>query len=168
MHEDIVADLCAAEGIEYIVSLPCDRTKTLCSVLEERFRYVTIAREEDGIGICSGISLAGRRCLLAMQSSGLGNSLNALMTLPHLYGLPLPILASWRGIYNEKIPAQVPFNEKIPELLSLYGIPCTTIRSPADLSALHAVITDTYAKQRPHVALITPNVWVGEIGRAHV
>jgi sulfopyruvate decarboxylase beta subunit len=158
----MVADTCAAAGIEFVVSLPCDRTKILCEVLGRRFRYVTIAREEDGIGICSGLSLAGRGCLLAIQSSGLGNSLNALMTLPHLYRLPLPILASWRGVYRETIPAQVPFNEKIPELLSLYGIPCTKIWSPAELSSLRTVIADAYSNQRPHVALIQPGVWEGD------
>lgn len=162
MHEQTVADLCASAGIEFVVSLPCDRIKVLCEILEQRFRYVTIAREEDGIGICSGLSLAGKRCLLAMQSSGLGNSLNALMTLPNLYQLPLPILASWRGVYHEKIPAQVPFNEKIPDLLSMYGIPCTTIRSVNDLPLLNEVIADAYACSRPHVALIQPNVWEGD------
>lgn len=161
MHEETVIETCAAGGIDFVVSLPCDRTKILCELLGQRFRYVTIAREEDGIGICSGLSLSGKRCLLAMQSSGLGNSLNALMTLPHLYRLPLPILASWRGVYREKIPAQVPFNEKIPELLSLYGIPGTIIRLPSDLSLLGDVIADAYENERPHVALIPPNVWEG-------
>lgn len=161
MYEETVAGICADAGVEFVVSLPCDRTKVLCEVLEQQFRYVSIAREEDGIGICSGLSLAGRGCLLAMQSSGLGNSLNALMTLPYLYRLPLPILASWRGVYHEKIVAQIPFNEKIPDLLSLYGIPCTIIRSPGELPSLWEVISDAYSNRRPHVALVTPGAWEG-------
>jgi len=161
MYEEQVTELLHNEGIEFVVSLPCDRTKDLCMILEDEFRYVTISREEDGVGLCSGLSLMKVRCILQMQSSGLGNSLNALMTLPALYGLPLPIFASWRGYYQEKIPAQIPFNEKIPELLTLYGIAHTLILSPADISLLTTVIKDAYQNSRPHVALISPQVWEG-------
>ena len=161
MFEEEVAALLQKKGIEFIVSLPCDRTKDLCMILENEFRYITISREEDGIGVCSGLSLIGARSLLQMQSSGLGNSLNALLTLPSLYGLPLPILASWRGYYQEKIAAQIPFNEKIPDLLALYQIPCTIIKTHEDIFRIGEVIDDAYQNSRPHVALISPQVWEG-------
>ncbi|PWR74379.1 sulfopyruvate decarboxylase subunit beta [Methanospirillum lacunae] len=163
MYEEQVAELLHNEGIEFVVSLPCDRTKDLCMILEDEFRYVTISREEDGVGICSGISLMNARSVLQMQSSGLGNSLNALMTLPALYGLPLPILASWRGYYQEKIAAQIPFNEKIPELLTLYDIAYTLILTPADIPKIQDVIKDAYNNRGIHVALISPRVWEGSV-----
>jgi len=162
MYEEKVSDILKKEAIEFIVSLPCDRTKNLCEILEDSFRYITISREEDGIGILSGLSLAGKRGVLQMQSSGLGNSLNALMTLPSLYSLPLPIFASWRGYYQESIPAQIPFNEKIPALLKLYNIPCTIIKEPEDFKLLTSVISNAWIESRPHVALISPKVWEGE------
>lgn len=161
MHEKAVSRILKSQNIEYIVSLPCDRTKDLCEVLEEQFRYITISREEDGIGILSGLSLVGKRGVLQMQSSGLGNSLNALMTLPCLYSLPLPIIASWRGYYQEKISAQIPFNEKIPDLLKLYNIPCTIIREYKDIDLITLVISDAWTKNRPHVALVSPGFWEG-------
>lgn len=162
MYERKVSGILLQEKIEYIVSLPCDRTKNLCEILEDQFHYITISREEDGIGIMSGLALAGKRGVLQMQSSGLGNSLNALMTLPYLYQLPLPILASWRGYYRESIPAQIPFNEKIPDLLRLYNLPCTIIKEPADFDQISSVIHDAWDNQRPHIALISPAVWEGE------
>lgn len=161
MFEENVIEILRDQGVDFVVSLPCDRTKDLCSLLEREFRYITIPREEDGIGICSGLALAGRRCILQMQSSGLGNSLNAIMTLPSLYSLPLPILASWRGVYHEKIAAQIPFNSKIPQLLSLYGIPCTIIGKPEELVKIGDVISDAMDHLRVHVALIIPGVWEG-------
>ena len=162
MYEEMVAHILQEQGVEFVVSLPCDRTKGLCSILEKRFRYITIPREEDGIGICSGLALSGRTSLLQMQSSGLGNSLNAIMTLPDLYDLSLPILASWRGYYQEKITAQIPFNSKIPDLLALYGIACTIISGPEDLGLIGDVITDAMHNHRVHVALISPKVWEGD------
>ncbi|HWQ67903.1 MAG TPA: sulfopyruvate decarboxylase subunit alpha [Methanospirillum sp.] len=162
MYEAEVSGLLKTLGVEFIVSLPCDRTKGLCSILEDKFRYITVPREEDGVGICSGLSLAGRKSVLQMQSSGIGNSLNALMTLPYLYGLSLPIIASWRGYYQEKIPAQIPFNEKIPQLLALYDIPCTIISEPDDLAKISSAFSDAWDNRRPHVILISPRVWEGE------
>ncbi len=162
MHENAVSLILKDQNIEYIISLPCDRTKDLCGILEKQFRYITISREEDGIGILSGLSLVGKRGVLQMQSSGLGNSLNALMTLPYLYGLPLPVIASWRGYYQEKIPAQIPFNEKIPELMNLYNIPCTIIREYKDIDLIASVISDAWKENRPHIALISPRLWEGE------
>ena len=161
MYEEKVAGLLHEQGIRFVVSLPCDRTKDLCMILEDEFRYITISREEDGVGVCSGLSLMNTRSILQMQSSGLGNSLNALLTLPALYGLPLPILASWRGYYQEKIAAQIPFNEKIPELLSLYQIAYTLILTPEDIPKITDVIADAYHHNRPHIALISPQVWEG-------
>jgi sulfopyruvate decarboxylase subunit beta len=162
MSEEKVVEILKEQGVEFVVSLPCDRTKDLCSLLETQFRYITVPREEDGIGICSGMYLSGRRCILQMQSSGLGNSLNAIMTLPELYGLALPILASWRGYYLEKIPAQIPFNAKIPELLTLYGISHTIIAEPKDIYRIADAIDDAYQNNRVHVVLVSPKIWDGE------
>jgi sulfopyruvate decarboxylase subunit beta len=162
MFEEKVAGILRDQGVSFIVSLPCDRTKALCHILEKQFRYIVVPREEDGIGICSGLSLASERGVMHMQSSGLGNSLNAIMTLPSLYGLSIPVLASWRGYYQETIPAQIPFNEKIPELLALYGIPCSIITQPEDVDLIHHVISDARDNNRVHVALISPKVWEGE------
>ena len=162
MYETEVADILHTAGIEYIISLPCDRTKGLCETLESRFRYITISREEDGVGLLSGLSLAGARGVVQMQSSGLGNSLGAIMTLPWLYRLPLPILASWRGYYKEGIAAQIPFNEKIPDLLRLYQIPCTIIRGPEEIERIGTIISDAWEHKRPHVALLSPKIWEGD------
>jgi sulfopyruvate decarboxylase subunit beta len=162
MNEEVVTGILKESGVRFVVSLPCDRTKRLCQILENSFRYITVPREEDGIGICSGLVLAGQKCVLQMQSSGLGNSLNAIMTLPELYHLSLPVIASWRGYYQEQIAAQFPFNNKIPELLRLYNIRHTIISEPEELTRIYEVIADAETHKRTHVALISPKVWEGE------
>ena len=114
MYEDRVIEILKQHGISLVASIPCDKAKDLCFLLPEHFRHICLTREEDGIGVCAGSVLAGERPLMVIQSSGLGNSLNAIMSLTKTYDLPLPILASWRGVENEIIPAQVPFNAAIP------------------------------------------------------
>lgn len=160
MNEEEVSDILREESVDYVVSLPCDRTKDLCSILKRDFTYITVNREEDGVGLCAGLALAGRRAVLQMQSSGLGNSLNALLSLTGLYHLPLVILASWRGIYQEKIPAQIPFNSKIPAILNATGIPFTIIRD-GDSHKIKDAIHRSYTSSEIHVILISPQFWEG-------
>ena len=162
MREGCVLDRLSALGVDTVASLPCDRTRDLCALIPERFHAVNLTREEDGVGICAGLAMAGGRPVLHMQSSGLGNSLNAIMSLTVTFGLPLPILASWRGVYREAIPAQVPFNRVVPEVLAALGIPFTIIRDPGDEELIDAVVRDAYDAMRPHVGLILPSFWEGE------
>ncbi|MCK9330381.1 MAG: sulfopyruvate decarboxylase subunit beta [Candidatus Cloacimonetes bacterium] len=161
MREDSILDRLAALGVDTVATLPCDRTQDLCALIPERFRAVNLTREEDGVGISAGLAMAGGRPVLHMQSSGLGNSLNAIMSLTVTFGLPLPVLASWRGVYREAIPAQVPFNRAVPEVLAALNIPYTVIRGPEDEALIDTVVRDAYASMRPHVGLILPSFWEG-------
>ena len=113
------------------------RQKSLFRLLPESFETVELLREEDGVGVCAGAYLAGRKPAMFIQSSGLGNMLNALLSLSRTYELPLPVIASWRGVYQETIPAQVPFNAALPGFskpptsrLSLFIIRMSSIGSP--------------------------------------
>ncbi len=159
MPEERVLSILLEEGIDMTVVLPCDRTKELCSLLETETQTITVMREEDAVGLCAGLCLAGKKPVVHIQSSGLGNMFNAIMSLTMLYGLPLPILASWRGVYHEQIPAQVPFNIHIPGLLNVLEIPYTIISEPSEFDRIRDVIQDAYTHSRPHVALLSPKVW---------
>ncbi|KUG19562.1 MAG: sulfopyruvate decarboxylase subunit beta [Methanomicrobiaceae archaeon] len=161
MHEGCVLDRLAGQRIDTVAVLPCDRTKDLCARIPERFHAVNLLREEDGVGLSAGLALAGGRPAMHIQSSGLGNSLNAIMSLTVTYGLPLPVLASWRGVEKEQIPAQVPFNRALPGVLEALGIPHTVIRRPEEDHLIDLVVSDAYDHCRPHVGLITPSFWEG-------
>ncbi|MDD4299904.1 MAG: sulfopyruvate decarboxylase subunit alpha [Methanomicrobium sp.] len=163
MHEDELSEILKKAGVFFAVSLPCDRTKDLCCVLKRDFHYVNINREEDGVGICAGLALSGQRFILHMQSSGLGNSLNAIMSLTRLYGLALPVIASFRGFYNEKIPAQIPFNSKIPDVLKALDIKCTIIKEASQLCMAEDIIEECFKNSEIHVILISPKVWEKEL-----
>ena len=159
MNEEIVLRVLAEQGIDLVASLPCDKNKRLTALLPTKFPVIDLAREEDGVGICAGAYLGGRRPVMSIQSSGLGNMLNALMSLSRVYDLPLPILASWRGVYQEAICAQIPFNEPLPRVLDVYGIPYRIFSSGEDLIHLDEVIAGAYANRTPYVALIKPSCW---------
>ena len=159
MNEELVLRILHEEHIDLIASLPCDKNKRLTSLLPLEFPVLDLTREEDGVGICAGAVLAGKRPIMSIQSSGLGNMLNALLSLSCVYHFPLPILASWRGVWNETICAQIPFNKPLPEVLDVYQIPYRIFRTGKELKGIRDVISGAFEQQTPYIALILPSCW---------
>lgn len=166
MHEESALRYAAAAGVDTVVSLPCDRTQSLFCLIEASFRNITVMREEDGVGLCAGLFLAGNRPMMHIQSSGLGTMLNAIMTLSVPYELPLPVLASWRGVHRERIEVQMPFNIHLPDLLDAMDIVYTVVHEAGDLDRIEGAVADAFEHHRPHIILVSPKVWEGIGGTA--
>jgi sulfopyruvate decarboxylase subunit beta len=161
MFEEAILKILRDEGIDLISHLPCDRAGRLSALITDEFLHVPLLREEDGVGISAGAYLAGGRPAIVIQSSGLGNMLNALLSLQGTFRLPLPIIASWRGVYNEVIPAQIPFNSRLPAILEGAGIPCATVMERGELPHLQEMIRRSFAEGIPTVTLISPACFEG-------
>ena len=159
-EEEVIAIMKKA-GIDLAATLPCDRIKNLLPLISENFPEIQLTREENGVGICAGFYLAGGKPMMLIQSTGLGNMINALESLNITCRIPLPILASWRGVYSEGIEAQVPLGTHLPTILEGAGLKYTIIDEAKKLPLLETVITDAFENLRPHIALISPKVWEG-------
>lgn len=88
---------------EWIIQVPSSTLKTIVDTQAERLgrRCFPVTREEEGIGIASGLVLAGRRVVMIVQDNGIGNALTALTTFPQAYHIPLLMLISRRGGLGE-------------------------------------------------------------------
>lgn len=106
-------------GIDFIVSVPCVNLSKLLNMIDEdeEIIHIPVTREEEGIGICAGAYLGGKKPAILMQNSGLGNSINALKSLMELYEFPLLMVMSHRGTEGENICGQVPMGESTPQIL---------------------------------------------------
>ncbi len=112
-EEELIAIL-KKSGVDFTASLPCEKIKTLLEMIGKNFDHVPLTREEEGVGISAGAALSGRRPAMFVQSSGIGNMINALLSLTAFYELPLAVFISRRGVYKEKIEAQFPMGLKLP------------------------------------------------------
>jgi len=157
-EEEVIA-IMTKEGIDLAATLPCDRIKNLLPLVSENFPEIRLTREENGVGICAGAYLAGGRPMMLIQSTGLGNMINALESLNVICKIPLPVLTSWRGVYGESIKAQVPLGVHLPAILKGAELEYTIIEDAEKISLLESVIKDAFENLRPHIALISPKVW---------
>ena len=157
-EEEVIAIMKKA-GIDLVATLPCDRIKNLLPLVSKNFPEIKLTREENGVGICAGFYLAGGKPVMLIQSTGLGNMINALESLNVTCKIPLPILTSWRGVYKEAIEAQVPLGVHLPSILEGAGLAYTIIDEAEKLSRIQDVILDAFENSRAHIALISPKVW---------
>ena len=149
-------------GVDFFTTYPCAKIQRLYNLIHDQFLSIGVTKEEEGVGICAGASLAGARSAMLVQSTGFGNMLNALCSLTITYTLPLLILASWRGVYQEKIPAQIPLGESLPALFKAIGYPYQIVKNRKDLPKVTAAIKKTYHESALQVLLLSPQLW-GEI-----
>ena len=114
-----VYDWLKCVGIDFIVSVPCVNLSKILGMIDEddEIIHVPVTREEEGIGLCAGAYLGGKKVAILMQNSGLGNSINALKSLTQLYEMPLLMIMSHRGTEGEGICGQVPMGESTPRIL---------------------------------------------------
>ncbi len=159
--EEIITDMLREGGVDFTATLPCDRIKGLLGLVSRGFFHVPLTREEEGVGICAGAALAGKRPAMFIQNSGVGNMINALLSLTGFYGLPLAVFVSHRGIYKEKIAAQAPMGLKLPGILKGAGIGFTSIDSASDLEQVPKTLEDVYMKNKIHAFLLSPALWEG-------
>lgn len=146
-------------GTDFLCTLPCDRVGRLIALSDSYFFRLPLTREEEGVGISAGAALGGRRPAMIVQSSGVGNMINALMSLTRYYELPLAIFVSHRGVYKEGIEAQVPMGSAITGLFDACGIGHTAINSIGDLEKISSVLDSLYLDGRVHAFLLSPALW---------
>jgi sulfopyruvate decarboxylase TPP-binding subunit len=96
-----------------------------------------------------------------LQSSGLGNSINALTSLLVPYQIPMLILISMRGDAGEWNSAQVPMGRAVAPICEAVGLPVSTADSAETTADTVALVGTTAFKTRlPGVCLLPRRVTV--------
>lgn len=119
---------------------------------DNAMRPVVLTTEEEGVGICCGAWLGGRRAVLAIQSSGVGNCINAF-SLAANTRTPLLAIVSMRGEWGEGNRWQIPMGRNTEEAMKLAGF--TVYRATrADEAARLIAGAATMAYQSEHMVAV--------------
>ena len=86
-------------GFNFFTGVPCSYlTPVINGVINSKIiKYVGATNEGEAIGIASGAWLAGKKSVVMIQNSGLGNTINPLTSLNYPFKIPLLIITTWRG-----------------------------------------------------------------------
>src|SRR5687767_8150500 len=91
-------------GINFVATLPDEKMLELIPAVEKdtEIKHVPLCREEEGIGICAGAYLAGRKTAIIMQNAGFLNSCNALTTTCLQFQIPIVLLIYYAGDIGDR------------------------------------------------------------------
>ena len=117
-------------GVEFITGVPDTLLNEFCISVEENWskeKHIIAANEGNAVALASGYHLStGTVPLVYMQNSGMGNTLNPLLSLSNkeVYSIPMILLIGWRGDPSVKDHAQhKKQGELTPVLLDDLDIP---------------------------------------------
>ena len=118
--QESVFDTIKASGIELVAYVPDAGLSTLIekSQNDPEIMDVVLTTEEEGVALCTGAWLGGKKSALLMQSSGVGNCIN-MFSLQRIARIPLVVLVTMRGEYAEFNPWQIPMGSITEQALKL-------------------------------------------------
>ncbi|MBX9590127.1 MAG: hypothetical protein K2X43_12535 [Hyphomonadaceae bacterium] len=154
-----------ARTITTVCTVPDGGLTRLLKLVEAEplMRLVTLSIEQEGIGIATGCWLAGSRALIAMQSSGVGNCINAL-GLPTALRAPCLMLVTMRGQWGEFNPWQVPMGQATPPALEAVGVKCFPVDKAEEVGETFAAAADMAFNSRVSAAVLVGQRVIGAKG----
>tara|TARA_B100000029_G_scaffold454466_1_gene480998 strand:- start:19 stop:507 length:489 start_codon:yes stop_codon:yes gene_type:complete len=117
-----IFNLFLKNGIENFVGVPDSTLKKFIGEGLKKKKIIISTREEEAIGIATGMRLSGSKSLVFMQNAGFANSLSTITSLVQLYKVPLIFLIGWRGYLPNDAPEHTKIGNIQPKLLKILGL----------------------------------------------
>ena len=147
-------------GADFFLSVPCKLLANMIVILEndKDVFYSAIPREEEGMGLCAGAYLGNKLPCIMMQNTGIGNSVNAIVSLLQLYQMPVVFLISYRGTPGEPVGAQAGMAKVTEEILQTLRIPILHCSSEKDLDQISTFTAHAKVIENPVAILCDFNL----------
>ncbi len=159
---NLLFDRLIAARVELFAYIPDNGIARLIELAEAHndARAVLLTSEEEGVAICAGADLVGRRAVLCMQSSGVGNIPNFL-SLVKGGGFPILLIITMRGDYGEQNPWQYPMGQAVEPVLHALGVLTFPVESADELAPATAAATAAAFSGGNGAALILSQKFLG-------
>src|SRR6266403_1461710 len=139
-----------ASGIEFVLSVPDIVTSAglLRPIASDpALRLIRVCKEDECIGIASGMHYTDRRALVLIQNTGFLDSLNAIRGVAVEYKQPICMMIGLLAHEAERLPTQSgSYGVRIIEpICDAMGIPHHLISRDTDVAKIKPAIDKAYA-----------------------
>lgn len=148
-------------GYNFSAGVPCSSLGGLQGYFQGSpdISYVAAPNEGIAVAVAAGAVMTGRKSLVLMQNSGLGNAVNPLTSLVETFDLPMLLISSWRGRPSVKDePQHFRMGQATHAILDAMNIPWFTVGG--DEKTANTTLQDAIEMsevQRRCVALVVPD-----------
>ncbi len=148
-------------NVKFVTTVPCKQLAGVIEKLENSndFIHVPSNREDEGMGLCAGAFMGGKRAAIIMQNTAIGVTINSLVTLIQYYRIPLPMLISYRGELGEPVACQVEMAVHTKALLDQLLIPTYHFHNKKDVNEISNIISHSFLSNKPVAILMDANFW---------
>lgn len=153
IDSDVFVQALQDVGFDFFTGVPDSILGGIIETLMERRIYTPAVREDEAVAMAAGAYMAGRVPAVLMQNSGLGTSLNAIISLNVIYKQPCLLLISWRGFQGKDAPEHLVMGANMTQALDAVQIPHRTISEQTLVDDLRWT-AQTFMKERVPVALL--------------
>lgn len=148
-----------ASGVEYVLSVPDIVTSSglLAPIAQNKdLRLIRVCKEDECIGIASGLSYSDTRALILIQHTGFLDSINAIRGIAVEYRQPICMMIGLLQHDPELAPRASPsYGVRIVEpILDDMGIAHHLIGADMDVGKIGPEIDGAYRESRPVAFLI--------------
>ena len=149
--------------VAYVPDISIDQVTKLIDA-DPFFHLVYATREEEAVGVAVGAYAVGRNAAVFMQSSGFGNSINALASLCIPCRTPIPMFINLRGGIGEFNIAQVTMGRTTRPILDQLGLVHFTLENEDRLdSVLDGAMKLCHANRLPVAICLTQMLHGGKL-----
>ena len=145
--------------IDFVATLPDLKLVEVIRAVDKDpdLKHVPLCREEEGVGICAGAYLTGKKPALLMQNAGLLNSCNGLTTTCLQFQIPLLLLIYYAGDFGDRGFATV--GSVTEPVLEALGIRTYVLRRIDEVEeTLRGAQILAEDSRRPVAVLLTKNI----------
>ena len=162
LNQKIVEDL-VENNISFVTSVPCKQLAGVIDEIEscESIYHIPSNKEDEGMGLCAGAYMGGKRPAIIMQNTAIGVTVNTLVTLIQYYRMPLPMLISYRGEVGEPVACQVEMAVHTKALLAQLQIPTYHFHKKDDVEEFDSILKYTFMCNKPVAVLTDASFWGG-------
>ena len=130
------------------------------AVADTEIQDTVLTTEEEGVALACGAWLGGERCVVLMQSSGVGNCVN-MFSLLQAADFPFFTLVTMRGEYAEFNPWQGPMGKATQAALELMGLHVLRVDDPAQVEEVVSAGLDAAFEAGEKVAVLLGQRLIG-------
>ena len=149
--------------IEFVTTVPCKQLAGVIAEIDqtESIYHIPSNKEDEGMGLCAGAYMGGKRPAIIMQNKAIGVTINTLATLIQYYNIPLPMLISYRGEIGEPVACQVEMAVHTKAFLAQMSIPTYHFHKAEDAAELDSILKYTFMAKKPVAILSDASFWQG-------
>ncbi len=158
--DSILIEFIIQEKFDTIFYLPCSTMINIISYFKNNslVNLIPINKEDEGIGLITGMHLTNSKPLLLIQDSGLGNSYNAIVSLLMFYKVAVMIIVTIRGYIGEISSPNTIWSEKTTSIHNAIGIKEYVLNNSLELphwnGTLMGAVKDMAINNRPVIVKV--------------